>query len=127
MAARNIETGGVPDQRLDGGNRLTLGGTSGDQDGPLAKGGGTSASSMCCNGAMKAVAWLIMFSSGILAFGFLLAFVDLVATGVTTGDPYRYEAMMAAFVLFAGAAYVGWRAFRYIRRRADPAMTTSIT
>jgi len=70
---------------------------------------------MWSNGGVRLLAWLLLVSAALVALGFLLAFLDLVVTGLTTGDVYRYEAMAEALALFLGTGFVTSRSLRAVK------------
>lgn len=63
------------------------------------------------------LAWLYVIVTCIVAAGILLVFVDLLVTGITSGNIYRYESMVIALALFSGVAFLAFRALKRIRRR----------
>jgi len=73
---------------------------------------------------MKALAWFVLVLAGILALGLLVVFLDLLVTGLFTGNPYHYEAMGITFLALSGAAYAGLLALRRIRRQPAPVATS---
>jgi hypothetical protein len=63
------------------------------------------------------LAWLFAFVTCIVAVGLLFVFVDLLVTGIRSGNIYRYESMVIALALFGGVALLAFRALKRIRRR----------
>lgn len=63
--------------------------------------------------------WLLALVTSTLALGLLFIFGDLLITGITSGNFYRYESMTIALILFSGVGYLAVRSLRRIWPRRD--------